>query len=510
MKKYIMAIILGIAFIPVSYTHLQANETAQNETYDAGAFQQALEQDGFTVQEGELGYFDLIRLLEAGVLPSAYGNNPSTKYLAYFVPTAPGYGVEERISKLTSTLGMSGNLTPFWNLGPDEAVVFVGRTPPECRYFSYDNYIMHRTIGDEKRWIFANIADTVNNLVIRTEGTQNGSDGNPFNQTTIIIITADKSIDERIRAAAQSTGYSDDIINTQVLPSVMLNMGLENDSDTFASFIRPALFNDTQAGDDYINNTPAAVFRITPNETVELDPYDYPELRVRGTGQTEFDLMDDLEELRIAILDKYNVSNATELPTSQIVPAGSDAIQRGINAIGPDNDAVYLWTANQSVSSPTPPFFDTSQYYPFLRDPAITLGNDTDEFIIVYGVNHVATGKATYSSFTVYGADVWNGVGAITDADFSGSAEEYLPDNPNAKYLYVYKLARNCSEGGQYCYEVPYGRGAHGLELDQPLYIGWRAYLEKSTKTGPSYSEIVYDRAIKFDPKDSGNTSSGY
>jgi hypothetical protein len=136
-----------------------------------------------------------------------------------------------------------------------------------------------------------------------------------------------------------------------------------------------------------------------------------------------------------------------------------------------------------------------------LRDPAITLGNNSDEFIIVYGVNHVATGKATYSNFAVYGADLWNGVGAITDADFNGSAEEYLPNNPNAKYLYVYKLARNCSEGDKYCYEVPYGIGAYGIELNQPLFVFWRAYLENTTKTGPEYSEIVYDRAIKFDPK---------
>ena len=288
----------------------------------------------------------------------------------------------------------------------------------QCRYFGYDYCLMHRTIGDERRWIFANVADSTNNLGIKTEGTPNGSSGNPFNQTTVIIITADKGIDKRIRAAAQSAGYSDDIINTQVLPSAILNMGLDNNSDTFAAAVRPALFNDTQAEENYINNTPATVFRITPNNTTELDPYDYPELRVRGTGQTEFELTDDLEELKTAILNKYNESNATELPTSQFVPKGSDAIQRGINAVGPTNDACYLWTGNQTISSPTPPFFNTSQYYPFLRDPAITLGNNSDEFIIVYGVNHVATGKATYSNFAVYGADLWNGVGAITDAGF--------------------------------------------------------------------------------------------
>lgn len=501
MKNYILFVVLGVLLTTLIGTALAENVETNAETYDAGAFRQALEQDGFTVKEGELGYFDLIGLLEKGVLPSAYGNNPTTKYVAYFVPAATGYEVDGRISKLTSALGMSGNTTPIWNLRPDEAVVFVGRTPPECRYFSYDNYIMHRTYGNEKRWLFANIADTVNNLAIKTEGTPNGSSGNSFNQTTVIIITADKGIDQRIRAAAQSAGYSDSIINTQVLPSTILNMGLENNSDTFAAFVRPALFSDAQAGENYINHTPAAVFRITPNKSTKLNPYDYPELRTRGTGQTEFELIDDLEELRNAILDKYNESNATELPTSQAVPIGSDAIQRKINAVGPNNDACYLWTANQTASSPTPPFFNTSLYYPFLRDPAITLGNDPNEFIIVYGVNHVATGKATYSNFAIYGADVWNGVRAITDADFNGSAEEYLPNNPNAKYLYVYKLARNCGDNDQYCYEVPYGVGPHGLELDQPLFIGWRAYLESTTKTGPSYSEIVYDRAIKFDPK---------
>ena len=119
----------------------------------------------------------------------------------------------------------------------------------------------------------------------------------------------------------------------------------------------------------------------------------------------------------------------------------------------------------------------------------------------IYGINHVATGKAAYSNFAVYGANLWNGVGSINDPDFNGTAEEYLPDNPNAKYLYVYKLARNCN-GDPHCYMVPTGLGAYGIGLDQPICILWRSYLEEATKTGPSYSEIVYDRAIKFDSKE--------
>jgi hypothetical protein len=467
---------------------------------DVGAFKQALEKDGFTVQEGGLGYFDFMKLYDMRVLPSAYGNNPNIKYLVYLVPPASGHEVTGKISEIIKALGVTANVTPFWSLRPDEAIVFVGRTPPECRYLSIDQFLLDRTYGNETRWIFAPFCDTVNNLVIKTEGTPYGSPGNPYNQTTIVVSTADKGIDQHIRAAAKSAGYSDGIINTLVLPSAMLNMGVENNSDTFAVYIRPYLFADKQAGDDYIETKPATVFRITPNESTELDPYNMPELRVRGTGTTEFDLMDDLKELRIAILNKYSESDATELPISQTIPVGNDAIQRGIDSYGPSNDACYLWSANQTASSQTPPFPDLSKYYDFLQDSPITLGNDANEFIIVYGVNHVATGKATYSNVALYGADAWNGVGTVTYVDFNGSAEEYLPDNPNAKYLYVYKIARNC-EGDQYCYELPYGMGSYGIDLDQPLFITWRLYLEEATKTGPSYSEIVYDRAIKFDPK---------
>jgi hypothetical protein len=486
--------ILGLVLAVLIGTGLAQNPT----TGDVNSFKQSLEKDGFTVQQGAIGFFDVIKLYDMGVLPNALGNNPSTRYLTYFVPPAPGQKLPKELTKIAATLGINLDATAFWNLGPDEAVVFVGRTPPECRYFSFDLQLVERTYGNETRWIFSNIGDTVNNLVINTQGTPNRATGNPFNQTTLIVATADRGIDQRIQAAALSAGYPDNIFNTQVIPSSMLNMGVEDNSDKFLVAMRPAFYKDKQAGDNYLNKTPAIVFRVTPNQTTKLDPYDFPKLRVRGTGTTEFDLTDDLEQLKKAILSTYSNLNATELPTS--ITVASDGIQRGINAMGPDNDACYLWTSNLTPYSPTPPFPYLSKYFDFQPHPTVTLGNDTNEFIIIYGVNHVATGKATYSSATLYGANGWNGVGTIHDANFNGTAEEYLPDNPNAKYLYVYKIARNCS-GDPHCFEVPTGPGAYGISLDQPLFIAWRSYLEKATKTGPSYSEIVYDRAIRFDLK---------
>ena len=493
MKHYI-----AIGFSLVLALGIGLAENAQ--AGDVKAFQQALEKDGFTVQKGRLGYFDFNTLFDKGVFPSPYGANPATKYLSYFVPPAPGHEVPELFSKVATALGVSPSVSPFWNLGPDEAVVFIGKTPPECKYFAFDHYLLDRTVGGERRWVFADLPDPINNLTIQTEGTPNGLPGDPYDQTTVIVATADRGIDQRIRAAARSAGYSADIVNTQVFPSVMLNMGSGDHSDTFAIYIRPSLFKDKQTGDDYINRAPATIFRITPSQALKLDPYGCPEVRVRGTGKTEFDLVDDLNELRQAILTKYGGLNAAELPVSQAVPVGIDAIQRGIDAIGPTNDACYLWTAAQTPSSPTPPFFTPLQSYPFLRDSGVTLGNDRNEFVIVYGVNHVATGKATYSSFVVNAADILNSVGMISDSEFYGTAQDYLPDNPNAKYLYVYRIARKCG-GNLHCYELPYGMGSRGIDLDQRFLLFFRIYLEKATKIGPSYSEIVYDRAIKFSPK---------
>jgi len=74
---------------------------AQNmDIGDVEAFKQALEQDGFTVQQGRIGYFDAIKVFNLGVLPSVYANNPTTKYLTYFVPPAPSHKVPELFAKI--------------------------------------------------------------------------------------------------------------------------------------------------------------------------------------------------------------------------------------------------------------------------------------------------------------------------------------------------------------------------------------------------------------------------
>lgn len=435
-------------------------------------FRAALEQDGFMVQEGNIGFFDVIGFYDEGLVQSCFGNNPATPYLVFWLPPGPG---QTGRSMLVNPKGFAAD----WHLRPDEAVVYIGRTPPECSYFSYRSYVFEKFYPDEGEYkrVFGDLGDTLNLKTIKTEGTPDGEEGDPFNQTTIIISTADQGINERIRNASESAGYPASIINTDVIPSSILNMGLDNRSDTLAFVIRLNFFKDELAGTAYVNDPPGTVLRITPMQPTEPYLYKMPELSVRGSGNaSELDLMPTLNELRKAILDRYSSLNATELETHVWLytpPLGWDGIQRGVMVLGPNRDTTYLNTT------------------PFI------LGNNSNEFIIVYGVNHAATGKATYSNFALYGADILNGVGCVNSQNLSGTAEEYLPGNPMGSYLYVWKVARNCT-GDPHCLEIPSGVKAYGIDLDQPATVGFRAYLEKNMTIGPSYDEILYDRAIKF------------
>jgi len=128
LKNYML---MGLISVLLIGTSLGQNP----DVGDVERFKQALEQDGFTVQQGGLSFFDLLKAYNNGVLPSAYGNNPNTKYLNLLIPPPSGQVVGGIISELMKALGVTANITPFTSLRPDEAIVFVGRTPPECRYW---------------------------------------------------------------------------------------------------------------------------------------------------------------------------------------------------------------------------------------------------------------------------------------------------------------------------------------------------------------------------------------
>lgn len=424
----------------------------------------ALEEQGFTVTQGELSKFSLVPLCCAGETPTCMANNSGAPYMAARIPSAPG--------QTTETM-----LPWFFKLGANEAIVVVGKTPPPAAYFSYEPFdnVAHAYGGDEAQIVGANIGDSINNLSIRTSGPAS----DPYERDTIIVVTADAGVDSRVRAAVGAADLRQDIVNTSIIPSAVVRLGVDDNADQFTLVHRIFLPESQAALDEYLD-TPQLALRVTLEEDFTPAPFPAPNLRVRGTGMTEMDLMPAVDELRQAILDRYAGYAATDLTTSVWLTDSYDGIQRSVNEYLPTRDTVYLRT-----------------------DPVFTLKDSPDDFIIAYGVNHAATGKATYANLSVYAdPSLLLGVVGENSSNLAGSAATYLPDHPQVESLYAWKVARNC-RGEPQCLAVKLAEPCAKLDLDDEteLWLAFRIYLEQSTQVGPAFAELVYDRAILFSPQ---------
>lgn len=442
----------------------------------ASEVKDALENGGFTVQEGKLGSVDIFKMVEAGELANANYQNAGASYFSPMLPPAPGQAAPCYFTDAGIQPADQGLFIDY-RLQPDQAIILFGKTPPRCTYFGYDADIASRFSPQTGKpvMLFGNYGDAINPLTIKTDGPAD----DPYERNTMIIMTADEGVASNIKQAVAEAGYPSEIINDYPVPSQVLRLGLDQGSDTLMLLHRFAYPADEQAGKDYSANPTLSVFRVIPKTTPKQDLFSMPESRVRGTGDfKDQELTDTAVQLRQAILNKYKGYNVEEAVTSPW-SGGADgadglcAIQEMQPAFGPGRDALYLRTTD------------------------FTLADDPNEFVIVYGISHAAIGKATYSSLSVYGEQQKNGVASAWSGQWEGTAEEYLPGNPDAKYLYVWKIARN-SNGDAHITTVPYNQGIYGIDLDQPIFLGFRSYLEPETKTGPIATEVYFDRAIKF------------
>lgn len=391
-------------------------------------------------------------------------------------------------------------------LRQDEAVLVVGSTPPPMAYYSFQTMLFARynpasnskdpATGGFYRPYEATVAyvgDTVNHLTVRTTGST------PYNRPMVLISTGNRQTRERLQAAVRAAGYPDAAINTETLPAALIRFGYET-GDQFLFTMRLAIAaGGDQAFNEFEKSVEAGnvmkVFRVRPKSEFPADPLPAPVLRTRGTGQTEMDLYPTMEKLRQAILASFGTGfNAQELDTffPDSIPEGYPAIQRGIAYSGPgrDGSAGYGRDANYMASE----WFDLAE----------------NDFAIIYGLDHAATGKATYSSAAVYlDPKITAGVSDVNSGDFAKNphtASAYLPGETGIDKFYVWKVARNCN-GAPACLEARLLRPEHiancgsKIPADAPVRIGFRQYVEPATRVGPADAELLYDRVIVFRPK---------
>ncbi len=471
MKCYYKTLIMQIVFISLIICNYAQMAESDFETSKyimdsrTSKFKKELEKRGFIVQEGTLERTDLIDLYCDGISPDCAGNNAGSLYMTYRIPPNPW-------------ASLIFSMPILFQLDKDEALVLIGKTPPPVVYFSYQTFMQQRYYNDIKNYkrIFSPVGDTINNMTIRTKNSKNH-----YNSRLIIINAADKGIAKSVRSAALAADFSSKYINYEIIPSSIFKMGNLPGDDLF-SFGHRLYLPKTgyeQDVEDYLN-TPQLVFRITPSKPIEKpNLYPAPNLRVRGNGKTEMELIPALEELRKAILEKYKDYEATELTTFVGLTDGYDGLQRNVDIWGPTRDALYLETT---------PYFN--------------LPENSDDFLIVYGINHDTTQKTLYSSFVFYvSEEIRCGINGINSKEYYGSAADYVPNHPKVNNLYTWKVIRKETHE-PHCLNIKV-ETCDKINWDDNTncFFWFRLYMEPTTKIGPAFTEVVYDRVIKFTKK---------
>lgn len=476
---------------------------------------QSLEEAGYWVGKGEFKYFetkDCEKIVET--VGHCYGNNPASPYGLYFLPPAPGeYRDEERYSYFAESMG-TGDLWPFWRMQKNEAIIFIGLTPPPHAYFGFRSYvysstspnwfvanirpfdlIFNQSLDPNRRDIFASLGPSLNNFTINT------ADGESFNSPTAVITTADTQTEQDIREHIDSIftefGLGTDAINTDKVPANYVKLGYRERADNFMMLARSAYPESEEDASAYRTSPPVTILRVVPPTKPGLfwpTRIKAERLPERKTTWNEKHLKAAQDALVDAVIARYSTPDneyRVQGALKMSFLSGYLCIWINIGCLGDNPDTTYTATLGKQ-----------------------TLADNDQEFIVAVGINHTEatsadgqfTGKAAYTNLGVYNGDKLMGVTSMRDREFKGSTESYLPFvnatangvNPvelAGDQLYAVVIARNCN-GFSHCLEVP--TGELGLPLDANLQLITRAYVNPETLTGPDYGEILSPKYVRF------------
>ena len=472
------------------------------------AFKHDLTKKGFTWQAGQAWFPDILTMCCKCWLPSCYANNASTRYGFFALPPAPNQAPSVKnpyAEWFTENASLPSDWSFAWRLRPDEAVVFIGKTPPKVEYFGftaylYDRYVAGLGTGDDCTWnnggtvdrrpqpasvqsrfpVFASLGDTINQETIGLAGGRQ----NPFQKNVVIVVAADQNVLRQVKHSLEAAGYPAESINLLSLPPDLVRLGLDSSNDSCMILLRvtPGADNDV----DYYYSQPMTVLRVTPSTPVpapRLAPLPPPKLRVRGKGKTEANLEAQVDALGQAIVAYYAGLGYKAAPVKMaILPDGFNCISNMQNCLADNRDTIYVSPAYDIIGSQLLP-----------EQPSLILG--PNEFLVAYGVQHPLVDKALYSNISIMGWNKRAAAAVVTDAMMAGSAQDYLPGANPA--LYAYQITRTGGCLSQHCVQLG-GDCGTGIAAEEPVAPIFRAYLEPGTKIGPSRGEVVVDHVLKF------------
>lgn len=423
------------------------------------AFMRNLPSD-WTGVVGGWEYFDVV---DCFTKPGAicYGSNPTSPY------GFPVFPSED-----------SGLPVKSFQLNQQEAVVIFLRTPPKTRYFAVTQYLMKS--ADSMSPEFASLGDSLNNMKIKT--TDNGT--GPFNQYAVIVWTPDLETKRKIEAMLNAQGIPESAVNFLPMPVQVrdhyFSFGYGTDADEFTMLMRTALPSSQDELDRYISENPIYIAKVGPASVNQLSPSPTIDYQSDITGRVESEMNPNasraLDMLVSDIKAKYGASYSLAQNTvTYTEKTGWDCIVGESTCAGDNRDALY------------------SQDTPVVRVKSL------DDFVIVVGVNHRLTGKATYLNHSVYDLKKIAGIVGVTDLSLTKDSAVFHagidPASARAKLysgLYAYMISYNCA-GRAHCLQIPAPTPENpvGLVPGSPFLVVGRSYLEPTSAVRPSPQEVI-------------------
>ncbi len=415
---------------------------------------------------GTWTYFDIIKCFTTPGA-SCFGNNPSSPY-----------GQPNFLDPNTQ------QMSNVFQMNYDEAVVLIFRTPPQMRYYSFVQYLFSEPGSTSP--VFASLSDAFNMKKLGTSGS-NQIGGSPFDTYSAVVWTADNNTFSSVKSQLLALGLPDIAVNFYPLPRTLplnpdktLPMGYGSQADTFSMLMRTALPTVPANFTQYMNEKPFYVLKVGP--VTHLMQSQAPVIGyasetsgiVEATG-----LQSALNKLVSDIKNQYSTNYALKSQTVDYTSkVGWDCIKGVSQCAGDNHDALYSQDVDRAV-----------------------VVSSLDDLVIVAGVKHQKTGKATYINHAVYDTKKMAGIVSIADTYFTTGSALYHAGvtNPsdirNRMYqnLYAYVISYNCA-GRQYCLQIPAPTPDNpvGLNPGAPFFVMGRSYLEPHTLVRPSPDEIVH------------------
>ena len=373
------------------------------------------------------------------------------------------------------------SLSNATQLRPDEAIVYIVKTPPMLRYFSFIPYLHTRSVGSERKTLFASVDEPLNNLKIVTSGSSIAGE-NVFDQLTVVVMTQDLRLFYRIKSMFYRIGFPAPAVQLLSLSHELVTLGKSADADSLTLLMRVALPEDKASFNDYISvERPVRVFRLTPMTQQTPWPVAKPIPTTPGSIAEPAELGTALATLVEDIQARYQAKNLVAADVRPWAPVGETCIKLNLVCGGDNYDAVYTSDIQGLVNNPK------------------------HDFTIIAGVNHHRLNKAIYLNHSISDPTRKAGVASFNDNMLAGSAAYHAgitdqtdPRNEIYKNLYAYMVAADC-RGFRFCLEVPQASTAAevGIAPDGLYDILGRIYVDPATTVRPRLSDLILSKVLR-------------